>query len=140
MRLFPKIILIAFVLVGNLIGNELNAAELTADTLIRPDRNQLGVQLLQLRDSMDMTLKRVEKNLGKNAAIINQQLDKDFKELTVYRMEIEKAVAKLATTTEDSWNVDVQNGLINTLNDKRNDYRRILNDIEQVLVAKNYRS
>jgi len=130
----------AFVLVGNLIGNELNAAELTADTLIRPDRNQLGVQLLQLRDSMDMTLKRVEKNLGKNAPIVNQQLDKDFKELTVYRMEIEKAVAKLATTTEDSWNVDVQNGLINTLNDKRNDYRRILNDIEQVLVAKNYRS
>ena len=140
MKLSRKIVLMVFVLVGNLIGNELNAAELTADTLMRPDRNQLGVQLLQLRDSMDITLKKVEKNLGKNAPIVNQQLDKDFKELTLSRIEIEKAIAKLATTTENSWNVDVQSSLINTLNDKRNDYRRILNDIEQVLVAKNYRS
>jgi len=140
MKPFRKILLTIFILLGNLIGNQLNAAELTADTLIRPDRNQLGVQLIQLRDSMDITLKKVEKNLGKNAPIVNQQLDKDFKALTVYRIEIERAIAKLATTTEDSWNVDVQNNLINILNDKRNEYRRVLNDIEQILVAKNYRS
>jgi len=127
--------LITFIFAGNL-----NAAEFTADTLMRPDRNQLGVQMLQLRDSMDITLKRIEKNSGKNAPIVNQQLDKDFKALTGYRVEVEKAIARLATTTEDSWNVDIQNGLINLLNDKRNDYRRILNDLEQILVAKNYRS
>gem|GEM_PF-4736075 len=120
----------------NLIHAELNLP----DTLIRPDRDQLGIQLIQLRDSMDLTLKTIEKNLGKNAAIVNQQLDKDFKNLKTYRTEIDKAIDKIAISDEETWNVDIQNDLINTLNDKRHDYRRILEDIKQVFVARNFRS
>lgn len=138
MRTFKLYTLLALLLSANLLYGRSNCDR--PDTLIRPDRNQLGTQLIQLRDSMDMTLKSIEKNLGKNAAIINQQLDKNFKDLKSHRQEVDKAIDKVAISDEEAWNVDIQNDLINTLNDKRNAYKRIKESVKQVFVARNFRS
>lgn len=137
MKTSRKFLFVILLLSANLIHAELSHEP---DTLIRPDRDQLGVQLIQLRDSMDATLKTIEKNTGKNAQIINQQLDKNFKELKASRIEVDKAIDRVAVTEEGKWNVDIQNEVINILNDKRNEYRRILENIKQVLIARNFRS
>ena len=137
MKTFRAFLILVLLLSANLMHAALRH---DADTLIRPDKDQLGIQLIQLRDSMDLTLKSIEKNLGKNAAIINQQLDKDFKDLKSYRQDVDRAIEKVAVVDDETWSIDIQNDLINTLNDKRNDYRRILEDLKQVLVARNFRS
>jgi len=137
MKTFRKFLFVILLLSANMIRAELSHVP---DTLIRPDRDQLGVQLIQLRDSMDATLKTIEKNSRKNAQIINQQLDKNFKDLKASRVEVDKAIDRVAVTDEDEWNVDIQNDLINILNDKRNEYRRILENIKQVFIARNFRS
>jgi len=137
MKTFRKFLFVTLLLSANMIRAELSHMP---DTLIRPDRDQLGVQLIQLRDSMDATLKTIEKNSGKNAQIVNQQLDKNFKDLKASRMEVDKAIDRVAVTGEEEWNVDIQNDMINILNDKRNEYRRILENIKQVFIARNFRS
>lgn len=137
MKTFRKFLIVILLLSANMIRAELSHAP---DTLMRLDRDQLGVQLIQLRDSMDATLKTIEKNLGKNAQIVNQQLDKNFKDLKSSRMDVDKAIDRVAITDEDTWNVDIQNDMINTLNDKRNEYRRILENVKQVFIARNFRS
>jgi len=137
MKAFRKFLFVVLLLSANLIRAELSHV---SDTLMRPDRDQLGVQLIQLRDSMDATLKTIEKNSGKNAQIVNQQLDKNFKDLKASRVEVDKAIDRVAVTDEEEWNVDIQNDLVNILNDKRNEYRRILENIKQVFIARNFRS
>jgi len=137
MKTFRKFLFVTLLLSANMIRAELSHVP---DTLIRPDRDQLGVQLIQLRDSMDATLKTIEKNSGKNAQIVNQQLDKNFKDLKASRIEVDKAIDRVAVTDEEEWNVDIQNDVINILNDKRNEYRRILENIKQVFIARNFRS
>lgn len=137
MKTFRKFFIVIFLLSATVIRAELSHMP---DTLIRPDRDQLGVQLIQLRDSMDATLKTIEKNSGKNAQIVNQQLDKHFKDLKASRVEVDRAIGRVAVTNADEWNVDIQNDLINILNDKRNEYRRILENVRQVFIARNFRS
>ena len=137
MKTSRKFLIVILLLSANMIHAELSHEP---DTLIRIDRDQLGVQLIQLRDSMDATLKTIGKNLGKNAQIVNQQLDKNFKDLKSSRTEVDKAIDRVAITDEETWNVDIQNDMINILNDKRNEYRRILENVKQVFVARNFRS
>lgn len=137
MKIFKKFLFVSLVLSATMIRAELAHVP---DTLIRPDRDQLGVQLIHLRDSMDATLKTIEKNLGKNPQIVNQQLDKNFKDLKSSRVEVDKAIDRVAVTDEETWNVDIQNDIVNILNDKRNEYRRILENVKQVFVARNFRS
>jgi hypothetical protein len=98
-------------------------------------REQLGRELIILRDSVDMTLASMGKMLGKNAPLNNQQLNNDFKSLSVERSELEDTIEEVASRVQP-WDSNTMNNMVYILREKRHSYHVILERVKHVVVIK----
>ncbi len=112
---------------------------LIADTVINPTKSQISKELVQLRDSIDMTILNVQKKLSANKDENSQLLNKAYKELNLQRAQIEKAIEEVVVSSANTWDDNTTRNALAQTAEKRRMYYQIVNQIMELSSSQAYK-
>jgi hypothetical protein len=105
------------------------------DTVISKER--LSKQLVQLRDSVDLSILDLQKKLEDKTGGSEQKLEKAYNDLSLQRTEIENIIEEVVSANEQTWN-DIKRKVFVQTTMKRKEYYQILNDVKDIARSESY--
>lgn len=89
-------------------------------------RERISRDLIHLRDSVSNTLNTLQKN---STMATDHQHSKVIQDLTRNKVKLDKAIDEVVNTK--SWNKEIGDRTVHTIDDVRKEYRRIRDDLQE---------
>lgn len=96
------------------------------DQTVTNSREDISRDLIQLRDSVNNTLNTLQKN---STMAADQHHSKMIQDLTRNKVQLDKAIDEVVNTK--SWNKEIGDRTVHTIDDVRKEYRRIGEDLKE---------
>jgi hypothetical protein len=130
---FISILLIFYV---NSLQAEIKNYDVSGDTAIYPNKDQIANALINLRDSIDNSVLDLEKKREGNRVNYRLQYGDVYKQILLQRGEIEQLIEEVVTTSEYSWDERATVSNLNQIRQRRKEYYQTLKDIKDIADSK----